>query len=1077
VQFRVLGPLQVVVDGTPVVLRGAAERALLTRLLLDAGRVVPAERLIDDLWGEELPANALNALQGRVSRLRRALRGVGVPESLVISRRPGYVLDVDRDAVDLHRFTRLLDEARGAVEHGGIAAGRLYAAALELWQGPALAEFEPEPWARDQRTRLEEMRLAATEEWFEVRLAAGQHAELVGELTELVARHPLRERLHGQRMIALYRSGRQAEALAAYQLARQTLDDELGLDPSPELRELEQAMLRQDATLTAPRRAPRDERPAPVVRLTSFVGRNRERLALRELLGSRRMVTLTGPGGVGKTSLALAVAAAEPAPDGCWFVALAGVTDADGIGPAVADAVGAPAGPGTAADRVIRHLQPREGLLLLDNCEHLTPACATITNRMLTSCSGLRVMATSREPLGISGEAQFPVAPLPVPAADITPVELAVVDAVRLFVERARDADPGFVLDAATAPAVAHICRQLDGLPLAIELAAARVKVLPVGEIASRLDDRFRLLTTGPRTADPRQQTLRAAVDWSHQMLTDPEQALFRRLSVFRSGWDLTAAEQVCAGGALDGGDILDLHTRLVDRSLVTARHGTGARFGMLETLRQYADERLGAAAERDRLQASHAEYFTGLATTIEPRLRGAEQDRLLGVLRAERDNLRAALAWGHAHPASELGLRLTAALGWFWYFTSAREGVSELDTMLSAASTGSRQTRARALQALSVAARPGACIVHPDPRCAAAARDSLALFTQDGDRTAAAYSTTLLAVEGIAGADPDGALGMLDRATAEFDRVGDDWGGALVLFVRMELQFLTGDADSATRHGRQALELYRALGDHWGTSAVQYHHGLALHRAGRLDAALAVHESALAQGRMGLTNTVPYVLADMGHIAVQLGDSDRAAQHFAEAREVARRLGAEGNAPAALGEGDLARERGDPAAATRHYNAALSLLAGQGAPEWEAAALNGLGFVAAVTADLDSAEGHHRSALQAAARSPAAGARAGAAALEGLADTAAARGDAGRAANLLGTAARWRQWKHQPAWRTEQQVIDRATTRARGLLGDHAYDQAYGRGLEPPPGTVVDLQQSVEQQLATWLRAPVQHT
>jgi len=291
-----------------------------------------------------------------------------------------------------------------------------------------------------------------------------------------------------------------------------------------------------------------------------------------------------------------------------------------------------------------------------------------------------------------------------------------------------------------------------------------------------------------------------------------------------------------------------------------------------------------------------------------------------------------------------------------------------------------------------------------------------------------------------------------------------------------MELQFLTGDADAATRHGQQALELFRALGDHWGTSAVQYHHGLALHRAGRLDAALAVHEAALAQGRMGLTNTVPYVLADMGHIAVKLGDTDRAAQHFAEALDVARRLVAEGNAPASLGEGDLALELGDPAAATRHYTAALNLLTGQGAPEWEAAALNGLGTVAALNGDLDMAETHHRSALQAAARSPASGARAGAAALEGLAYTAAARGDGVRAGNLLGTAARWRQWIHQPAWRTELRVIDRATTLARAVLGDHAYDQAYGRGLEPPPGTVVDLQQSVEQQLTTWLREPAQH-
>jgi predicted ATPase/DNA-binding SARP family transcriptional activator len=1075
VQFRVLGPLQVVVDGTPAGLRGAGERALLALLLLEAGRVVPADRLIDGLWGEDLPANAANALQGRVSRLRRELQRVGLPAALVESRRPGYVLDVDPSTVDVHRFAGLLEEARRSVEQGGSGAGRLYAAALALWEGPALAEFESEPWARDQKHRLEEMRLAATEEWLDARLAAGEHAELVGELTDLVTRHPLRERLHGQLMIALYRAGRQADALAAYQRARWTLDDELGLDPSAELRGLEQAILRQDASLAAPRRAAPQERPALATRLTSFVGRDRELTRVRELLATRRLVTLTGPGGVGKTSLAaeVATAASDLAPDGTWLVALAGVSEVAALAPAVADAVGAPSGPGTAQDRVVRHLRRREALVVLDNCEHLAPECAQLTGRLLAGCPGLRLLATSREPLAVAGEAQFPVSPLPIPPVEAGPAELAAVDTVRLFTDRARDAEPGFTLDEVSGPVVAHICRRLDGLPLAIELAAARVKALPVEEIAARLDDRFRLLTAGPRTADGRQRTLRATVDWSHQMLTDAEQVLFRRLSVFRGGWSLAAAEEVCAGAGLDGADVLDLHARLVDRSLVVARPGSRARFGMLETLRQYAAERLVEAAEGARAEAAHAAFFTRLAGEAEPRLRGAEQDHALALLRGERDNLRAALAWGRAHPSSELGLRLAAALGWFWYFTSAREGVSELEAMLAAAPSAAPQARARALQAMAVVPRPGSCIVHPDPRCAAAARASLELFTRDGDTAGAAYSAVLLAVEGIAGTDPAGSLTMLDGAAAAFERTGDDWGRALVLFVRMELHFLTGDADAATGYGAQALELFRALGDHWGISAVQYHHGLALHRAGRLEAALAVHGAALAQGRLGLTNTVPYVLADLGHIALELGDPDRAAQHFAEARAVARELGAEGSAPASLGEGHLARERGDLPAAARHYDTALRL-AGQATPEWEAAARGGLGFVAELTGDLEVAESHHRAAWQAAARAPGAGVRAGATALEGLACVAVARGDASLAANLLGTAARWRQWRHQPALRTELPDVARAAARARELLGEHAYGEAYSRGLQPPPGVLVDLQQPVEPQLAAWLRQPV---
>lgn len=608
------------------------------------------------------------------------------------------------------------------------------------------------------------------------------------------------------------------------------------------------------------------------------------------------------------------------------------------------------------------------------------------------------------------------------------------------------------------------------------------MKLLDAAEIAARLDDRFRLLTSGPRTADPRQRTLRAAIDWSHQLLTDPERVLFRRLAVFQGGWSLDAAEQVCADpGSDDPGsddligddfDILDLHARLVDRSLVVPRHGPG--FGMLETLREYAAERLDQAGERERIEAAHAAYMTRLAGDAERRLRGAGQDGALALLRAERDNLRAALAWGRTHPGADLGLRLAAALGWFWYFTSAQEGVAELEAMLAAAPVAAAPSRARALQALSVAARPGSCIVHPDSRCAGAARESLELFTEAGDTTAAAYSATLLAVETIAGGDPGESLAMLDQAAAAFDRAADRWGLALADFVRMELQFLVGDPDNATRHGAQALTAFGQLDDHWGVSAVQYHHGLALHRAGRLQAALSVHEAALTHGRRATTNTVPYVLADMGHIALQLGELDRAAQHLTEAHVVARQLGADGNPVAAIGEGHLARERSDPTAAAQHYEAALRLLAAGSTPEWEAAAHNGLGFLARLAGDLDTAESRHRAAWQAAARAPAVGARAGATALEGLAGAAAARADGTRAANLLGTAARWRELRHQPALRTERHDIDRAATAARDLIGSAAYEHAYTYGLQLPPDAVVDLRQPAHPQLAAWLREPV---
>jgi predicted ATPase/DNA-binding SARP family transcriptional activator len=1074
VLVRVLGSLWLG-DDDAAQPRSARLRKLLAALLVCRGKVVSDGRLAQAVWGDRQPADPSAALQTLVWRLRQGLRAAGCDGAVrLLTRAPGYLLEVEGERVDSVRFDR---HVRAAGVEPRERAVCLLEDALSLWRGPAYAEFADDDMIRAEATRLEELRLTACADWVDALLALDRPGQTLARLHATVEADPLRERPRMQLMRALHRLGRTAEALQVYREYRNLLAEELGLDPSTELRSLERAILRQDGSL-APPRAVEKEPPALPSRLTSFVGRTGERAALRELLASRRLVTLIGPGGVGKTSLAMkvATAAADRAPDGLWLVSLAGVEEVSVLAAAVADAVGAPPGPGGAEARVLRFLRPREALVVLDNCEHLASACALLADRLLTACPRLRLLATSREPLGVGGEAQFPVSPLPTPPVHAAVVELAGVDAVRLLVDRARDADPGFALDEASGPAVAHICRQLDGLPLAIELAAARLKALPVTEIAARLDDRFRLLSAGPRTAHARQQTLRATVDWSHQLLTDPERVLFRRLSVFRGGWSLQAAEEVCGGADLADHDFVELHARLVDRSLVVHRREPSPRFGMLETLRQYADERLGEAGERDRLEAAHVTYFTRRAEEAEARLRGPQQEHWLGALRMDRDNLRAALAWGRAHAnTSELGLQLAAALGWFWYFTGAPEGVAELETILSVSRSASKHARARALQSIAVAARPGSCIVHPDPRCAAAARASLDSFIELGDTRAAAYSRTLLAVEGIAGTESAESLGMLDEAAAEFDRVGDDWGRALVLFVRMELHFLTGDADAATGYTRQALDLFRSLEDQWGISAIQYHYGLALHRAGRLHAALSVHETALAGGRSGLTKAVQYALADMGHIALALADLDRAARHFAEARDLARQLGAEGNALASLGEGHLARERGNLAAAAQHYRETLRLLTGQGSPEWESAALVGLGFVAELTGDLAAAEACHRSAWQAAAKSMAAAAGAAATALEGLACAAVARGDGKTAANLLGTAARWRQWRHRPPLGTQQHDIDRAAAGARKLLGEGAYRVAYAHGLQPPADVAVDLQHPVEPGLAAWLCEPVQ--
>jgi predicted ATPase/DNA-binding SARP family transcriptional activator len=1056
-RFRILGPLEIAGDDALRTLPAGAERAVLVLLLLSAGRVVPADTLVDALWGEDLPANAANALQGRVSRLRRALADAGLGDGLILTRAPGYLADVDPEQVDAHRFTRLVADARRlAADHGSAAeALLLYDKALALWRGDSLAELGEQSWSRAEATRLVELRLTAVEERVDLRLRAGQHTELVAELEVLTARHPLREHLYGQLMLALYRSGRQADALAVYQRICRTLSDELGLDPSGELRELERAILRQDPTVGAPAPASVTERTNLPARLTSFVGRSLELAEIRGLLAGNRLVTLTGPGGAGKTSLAIEAASgiADRYTDGIWLVRLAGLGETARVPRAVADALGVPDGGGTADEELIRYLRDRRAMVVLDNCEHLVDACASLVESLLVSCGRLRVLATSREPLAVPGEVQLTVPPLDIPPLDAAPNELPAYDAVRLFIDRARSALPSFTLDAAAAPHVGRICRQLDGIPLAIELAATRVRTLPVSEIAARLGDRFSLLTTGPRTAEARQQTLRAAVDWSHQLLTEPERVLFRRLSVFRGGWNLDAAEQVCADAGIDQNQIVGLLTNLVDRSLVVTDHDERARFRMLETLRHYALGQLAHAGEVDRVEAAHARYFTAVAEDGEPRLRGTEQGRWLRWLERERDNLRAALSWCHDHAdaSPDLGLRLAAALGWFWYFASHQDGQHDLTAMLTAASHGSPLARARALQAHSVVARPRSCIVHPSQACATTARESLDIFTRLGEAHHAAMSKTLLAVEGIGTKDVPGALALLADANQGFLDAGGEWGQALVLFVEMELHATLGALDKATGCAGRALDHFRRLADHWGISAIQYHLGLALHRAGRLRAALDVYQAALVEGQeVGLANTVQYLLANMGHVTLLLGDPERAERHFAEARVVARQLGAEGSPLAALGEGLLARARGDLPAARRHHAEALRMLTAPETRDWAGAAMTGLGYVAELAGDLDDAERHHRDAWRAATAVGHLGAGAGAAALEGLACVAAARADGHTAAALLGAAARWRAEHGRPASPLELADIQRAVDRARDLLGHDAYQAASAAAPTP---------------------------
>lgn len=548
-RIGMLGPLEVRTDdGALADVPGARLRGLLIALALEPGRVVPNAMLIDWIWGERPPSDAANALQRLASRLRKVL-----PDGVVDGQTGGYRLTVDPDAVDAVRFERLLVQARN---DDGPRRVRLLREAVALWRGAAMQDVDLPDSAAFAAvvTRLEGLRLTAMEDRFDAEVGLG-HVGLVAELTDLVATHPLRERLVAALMRALVAAGRDTEALLVYQRTRQALAEALGADPSPGLSALHSALLRGEL---GERQA--DRKTNVRAELTSFVGRYADVAVVRELIEERRLVTLIGPGGSGKTRLATETARTllGDLPDGVWLVELAAVgADVDvaqatitGLG--LRDAVlGATPNEGLTG-RLISAIRERDALLILDNCEHVIGSVAAFADRVLGECRRLRILATSREPLGITGEALWLVEPLALPEPDAGHDEIESSPAVRLLRDRTGAVRQDLAVDAHALSTIVRVCRALDGMPLAIELAAARLRTMSIDQLANRLDDRFRLLTTGSRTAVPRHKTLRAVVDWSWELLTDAERTVLRRLSVFSGGASLEAAERVCVGDAVE---------------------------------------------------------------------------------------------------------------------------------------------------------------------------------------------------------------------------------------------------------------------------------------------------------------------------------------------------------------------------------------------------------------------------------------------------------------------------------------------------------------------------------------------
>jgi predicted ATPase len=841
-EFRILGPVQAVRGGRELELGGPRRRAVLALLLVAAGRVVPAERLAEEVWGGSPPPTAAGTLRAHVSRLRTLL----APDADLTGRGGGYAIAVGADQLDASRFERLVGAGRAALERGeaAVAAGR-FREGLGLWRGRALGDVaDVEPLALEG-ARLEELRLVALEGRIEADIELGLAAEVTGELEGLVAEHRVRERLWRLLVLSLYRSERQADALAAYHRARAMLADELGIEPGEELRQLEQAVLRQEV----PAAAPRHQRHNLPLQLTSLVGRERELAALAELVGEARLVTLTGAGGTGKTRLAVefAASAVEGFGDGAWVAGLAGVADPALVAPLVMEALGVRQTGEVPVIEALRYrLRSAELLLVLDNCEHLLGACAELAVALLGSSPGLRVLATSREPLGVPGEAVYPVPPLAVPPETADTQALARAPAVRLFLARASSARPGAGGKAAPVAVAARICRELDGLPLAIELAAARASVLSVQEIQEHLADKFRFLAYRRPAADPRHQALKTAIGWSYELLSEEQQRVFRELSVFAGGFSLAAVAAVCCGG--DEAATLDLVDQLASKSLVVAAPGAGGtRYRLLETIRQYAADRLAGAGEAEQAKQRHAAAFLQLA----------ERERELPVLLREQDNFRAAL--DHALAAGgETGPRLARALGGFWLARGLfQEGQAWLERALAVRPADERlraellrllgallyaagdmgRAQAALAEALQVAAAAGAPSVQAriqvlladihamqggkDTELLAACQAAAALLESEGDLEGLADAWLVVGKVRLTGAgDAQGAQEALERAAACARRSANHRAELeSTSWLLFNLVYLPIPVDVAVGRGERLLEA--ASGDAWAEAAI----------------------------------------------------------------------------------------------------------------------------------------------------------------------------------------------------------------------------------------------------------------
>jgi predicted ATPase len=863
-EVRLLGPFEVAVAGERVDVPGAKRQALVACLALRSGRIVSTDTIVEALWGSDLPAAPRNAVQHHVTRLRRALG-----EDAIRLAADGYALE--GAVVDAIEFEELLGAARSALRAGDArGATDTIADALALWRGPALLGLPQSSWATAEAGRLDSLRLDALEERFEAALALGEHAQLVPAIRAALEESPFRERLWGQLMLALYRSGRQADALEVFQEARQMLLEELALEPGPELRRLQEAILAHDPAI-APVPVARERRgnlPAPS---TSFVDRETELAQVAELLRSHRLVTLTGPPGVGKSRLALeAVRSVESeSRDGAWHVDLARATSSADVVRLAAQCFDVRGADPLA--RTVARLRETDAILVFDSCEHVLEEAARVLETVLSGCPGVRVLATSRAVLHVPGEVRFTVEPLPVP--DSGSGDAVAVPAVELFTARARAARPGFELTDDDAWLAVEISRLVDGLPLAIELAAARVNVLGLGEILALVRRRLELLRERP-VSDAGHAAVGTLVEWSYDLLHADEKTLLHHVAVHRGGAPLPALVAAGAGHGLNEMTVVELLGALVDKSIVTVTFpSAAARYDVLDTVRDYALERLAEGGGLDAARKAHAEHFAAVADAAHGALRGPAWRECLGSLELERDNLWAALAY--AHDASEGGI--AGRLGTLaWYFTLA-ERVSE-----------GRRFVELALASASDAA-PSPLRLELEGFLCYFATEELDLGTaiEIGERALgaseplppqAALVEGTLALARAESGDSEGAAVLAEKAHARVEPTGDDWSIAVTSLLRAEVAALAGDVPTVAAMAPQAYRHAEAIEfDAFQVPVLLLEAWVAEQRSDGTAAAEGYQRAFTFSADAGFADHAAFALAKLGWLAYASGDLRKA--------------------------------------------------------------------------------------------------------------------------------------------------------------------------------------------------------